>query len=228
MVSPDDIALIAAIRAIRVQNPTLARALSEKRLKACMDTWDLGSGCQPPLVTDKKDISDIEPISQPNLSSGAGENGTENLRSASHTTPFLYTNKDDLDLPRDATFDADIKNTFQDFAKAEGKFRLNLSQDDLQALRPGHYYSPKFSKLDVACQQRHHIEILILLQGIKPCVGIHHHTATDTFTRLVNEVLKPIISKYSLPSYGFTLQQITQPTMKVIGRPSPVKFWQGG
>jgi hypothetical protein len=44
----------------------------------------------------------------------------------------------------------------------------------------------------------------------------------------VNEVLKPLVNKHNLKSYGLALSQITQSTMIEIGQPKSEKFWQGG
>ncbi|KAH7391619.1 hypothetical protein BKA64DRAFT_725179 [Cadophora sp. MPI-SDFR-AT-0126] len=197
MVSPTEENLIKAVKAIRLRDPTLARAkvlkqlkdendweLSEKRLKACMDAHNLGAIA-------------------PNV-------GPESLK------------------PRDAAFDKIITEAFQEFTRLEREFMLGLSKADADALMPIPSIKPKDRPLMIACQQRHHVEILLTLKGIKPCTAIFHPYATEIYTRLVTDVFKPIIKKYKLKSYGFELRQIEHATMIDMGRPQPNMFWRGG
>ncbi|KAL2061516.1 hypothetical protein VTL71DRAFT_6893 [Oculimacula yallundae] len=197
MVSPTDHDLIQAVMAIREWDPTLARAkvlkqlkeengweLSEKRLKACMDTNNLGATA--PTIA------------------------LESLK------------------PRDAAFHEVIKEAAQEFTKLEREFLMGLSKEDAKALIPVPGIKVAELPLKVTCQQRHYVEFLLTLKGIKPCTVIFHPFDTQVFTRLANEVLKPIMKKYKLRSFGFELRQIEHPTMIDMGRPKSDTFWRGG
>ncbi|KAK0118378.1 hypothetical protein ONS95_012667 [Cadophora gregata] len=197
MVSPTDEDLIKAVKAIRLQDPALARAkvlkqlkdengweLSEKRLKTCMDTHKLGA-----------------------------------------VTPALDP---EVLKPRDAAFDEMLKEAFQELTRFEREFYLGLSKADAKVLMPVPGINPKDMPFMIASSQRHYVEILLTLKGIKPCTVIFHPYATEIYTRLVNEVLKPVIKKYKLKTYGFELRQVDHATMIEMGRPEPDMFWRGG
>ncbi|XMA16185.1 hypothetical protein WAI453_008976 [Rhynchosporium graminicola] len=197
MFSPTEDDLIKAVMAIRKVAPMLARAkvlkqlkdendweLSEKRLKACMDTNNLGASLQT-----------IAP---------------EALK------------------PREAVFDEIVKEAFEELATKEREFLMGLSKTDAMALIPIPGISTAELPLKAACQQRHYVEILLTLKGIKPCTIFFHPFATHIFTRLVKEVLKPIFKTHELRSYGFELRRIEHATMIDMGRPQPDAFWIGG
>jgi hypothetical protein len=66
----------------------------------------------------------------------------------------------------------------------EREFFLSLSLADCKALTVNPDIPETYLNMSVACHQRHHVEILLTLKGLKPCTGIHHHTATHIFTRM--------------------------------------------
>ncbi|KAF8848468.1 hypothetical protein BDZ45DRAFT_753785 [Acephala macrosclerotiorum] len=159
MAIPDEETLLAAVKALRQKEPTLARAkvlkqlkkendweLSEKRLKSCMTANNLNSAAAPVAV-----------LAQPELQAL---------------------------IPRDATYDEVVKKAFQEYTRSEREFLLNLSEADAKALIPRPSLWNEGLNLRIATQQRHHVEILLTLKGIKPCTSIHHHLNTVIYTRL--------------------------------------------
>ncbi|KAH6716653.1 hypothetical protein BKA61DRAFT_600182 [Leptodontidium sp. MPI-SDFR-AT-0119] len=105
---------------------------------------------------------------------------------------------------------------------------MGLSTTDAKALVPIPGINPKELPLKIAINQRHYVEILLTLKALKPCTVIFQPGVTHIFTRLVNEVIKPILKKHKLKSYGFELRQIEHATMIEMGRPKPDMFWRGG
>ncbi|KAH7314317.1 hypothetical protein BKA65DRAFT_516582 [Rhexocercosporidium sp. MPI-PUGE-AT-0058] len=184
--------------------------MSEKRLKACMDSNKLGAVAPP-----------LDP---------------ESLK------------------PRDAIFDEIVKEAFQELKRrpcstthiiarkkcirskselinlnlVEREFLISLSHCDAKALIPIPGINSKELPLKVAVSQRHYVEILLTLKGFKSCTAMFHPEANHIFTRLINEVFKPIIKKHKLKSYGFDLRQIGHATMIDVGRTQLDMFWRGG
>ncbi|KAL3427775.1 hypothetical protein PVAG01_01284 [Phlyctema vagabunda] len=52
---------------------------------------------------------------------------------------------------------------------------------------------------------------MLTLASIKPCTLIAHYTAQEIFTQMIEQCLKPVMEKFGLQDYGFTLRQITHP-----------------
>jgi hypothetical protein len=112
-------------------------------------------------------------------------------------------------LPRDAGFDARVKQLHEEFNSAEQAFALNLSLKDRHGLSlPGH------SSSFIASNFSFQMEILSTLESIKPCVLFHAMKAgsrQDTnpiFDRLVETELLPLYKAYGLDRHGFILSKV--------------------
>ncbi|KAF4637170.1 hypothetical protein G7Y89_g919 [Cudoniella acicularis] len=85
-----------------------------------------------------------------------------------------------------------------------------------------------------ACMDEHALNSTTAPASITPKArdAAYDEIAKDFFEeftrRRVDEVSKPLIEKYDIKAYGFTLRQISHATMIDMGRPEPDKFWQGG
>ncbi|TVY52024.1 hypothetical protein LCER1_G004708 [Lachnellula cervina] len=110
-------------------------------------------------------------------------------------------------LPRDEKFNEVVKDAFVDFKTREREFLLALSKPQSEKVSNGYTSDSTYA----ACHMRHYVEVLLSLQGIKPCTLFAHATAQDIFTEMIQVCLKPVIKKYQLARYGFHLQQITHP-----------------
>ena len=60
-----------------------------------------------------------------------------------------------------------------------------------------------------AANNKHAIEILLTLKGLKPCTLLVHGGSPTFNTTMVNACLRPVFDTYNLATYGFTLLQIT-------------------
>ncbi len=125
---------------------------------------------------------------------------------------------------RDTSYDQIVKSAFQEFTRLEREFLLALPPSDCKALG----VDGDRANIQVASHMRHHVEFLLTLKGIKPCMIIYHGRDTVVFTRLVHQVLKPLVDKYNLEEYGFTLRQVPNLTLMEMGRPQPDKFFKDG
>ncbi len=117
-----------------------------------------------------------------------------------------------------------VKRAFREFTRLEREFLLALTPSDCRALG----VEGDKANIRVACHMRFHVEFLLTLKGIKPCVMICHGKDTVVFTRLVHQVLKPVMEKYNLEEYGFTLRQMPSLTLMEMGRPKPDVFFKDG
>lgn len=113
--------------------------------------------------------------------------------------------------PRDDAFDEIVKEAFQEFTRrqyppefhhlncgveenraqrltasplVEREFLMGLSKSDAKALVPIPGIDPKDLPLLITSQQRHYVEILLTLKGLKPCTVIFAPTSAHIFTRL--------------------------------------------
>ncbi|KAE9365222.1 hypothetical protein N431DRAFT_97124 [Stipitochalara longipes BDJ] len=118
------------------------------------------------------------------------------------------------DLPRDAKFQAIVKEAFQDFKIRERNFLLSLSKSQMLKATIGERADPIYA----ACHLRHYIEILLVLKEFKPCALVAHYTVQEIFTEMVQQCLEPVMKQYKLARYGFQLQQITHPVPTTVHR----------
>jgi hypothetical protein len=118
---------------------------------------------------------------------------------------FGFTDLSNSQLPRNAEFS--IKKIFDDYRRNEHEHHLNLPDKDMRTL--GLENAPYWA---AAIRYSTHLEVLVTLEGIKPCVLFQADTrasdAKAVFDRQVKTHVLPWFQKYHLARFGFVLQQI--------------------
>lgn len=106
--------------------------------------------------------------------------------------------------PRDESFPANIVNqAFSVYRDAERQFLLDLEHDTVRNLYP---QGPE-PKCHAVAHLRHHVELLLTLKGMKPCVPFvsPKPTGIATMDNMVLRCLVPLMEQFDLESYGFKL-----------------------
>ncbi|KAJ0124790.1 hypothetical protein J7T55_006131 [Diaporthe amygdali] len=109
--------------------------------------------------------------------------------------------------PRDESFPANIVNqAFSVYRDAERQFLLDLEHDTVRNLYP---QGPE-PKCHAVAHLRHHVELLLTLKGMKPCVPFvsPKPTGIATMDSMVLRCLVPLMEQFDLESYGFKLYYI--------------------
>lgn len=121
-----------------------------------------------------------------------------------------------LDESTDQPVAADIKRRDNEFfmenvteqaftalREAEREFLLNLDHDSITKM-----HNPSDSpKCHPVAHLRHHLQVLLVLKGIQPCVPFvsPKETGTGVMDAMVLRCLMPIMEQLDLESYGFRL-----------------------
>lgn len=106
--------------------------------------------------------------------------------------------------PRDDSFMKNVaEQAFTTLREAEREFLLNLDHDSITKMHnPGD--SPKCHPV---AHLRYHLQVLLALKGIQPCVPFvsPKETGTVVMNAMVLRCLVPLMEQLDLESYGFRL-----------------------
>lgn len=106
--------------------------------------------------------------------------------------------------PRGESFTDDVASrAFVNLREAEREFLLNLDHESVTKMHnPGD--SPKCHPV---AHMRHHLQVLLLLKGIQPCVMFvsPKETGTVVQNQMIFRCLLPVMEELELESYGFKL-----------------------
>lgn len=106
--------------------------------------------------------------------------------------------------PRDESFQTNTANeVFILLREAEREFLINLGHDSVTKMhKPSD--SPKCHPI---AHLRHHLQVLLVLLGVKPCVPFvsPKGTGTAVMGEMVLRCLVPLMEQFDLESYGFRL-----------------------
>lgn len=106
--------------------------------------------------------------------------------------------------PRGESFTDDVASrAFLNLREAEREFLLNLDHESVTKMHnPGD--SPKCHPV---AHMRHHLQVLLLLKGIQPCVMFvsPKETGTVVQNQMIFRCLLPVMEELELESYGFRL-----------------------
>lgn len=87
--------------------------------------------------------------------------------------------------------------------EAEREFLINLDRDSVTKM-----HNPSDSpKCHPVAHLRHHLQVLLVLMGVKPCVPFvsPKGTGTAVMGEMVLRCLVPLMEQFDLESYGFKL-----------------------
>lgn len=103
-----------------------------------------------------------------------------------------------------------VAAAFREFSNLERNYLLNLSDNDARLITiPQGQPSPHISFQELAASIcRHHVEFLLTLKGINPCMGVwsHSNEAHHVIIGLLLKCLVPVVKRYELHKYGFELR----------------------
>lgn len=106
--------------------------------------------------------------------------------------------------PRDESFQTNAANkVFILLREAEREFLINLGHDSVTKM-----HNPSDSpKCHPVAHLRHHLQVLLVLLGVKPCVPFvsPKGTGTAVMGEMVLRCLVPLMEQFDLESYGFRL-----------------------
>lgn len=106
--------------------------------------------------------------------------------------------------PRDESFMINVADqAFHMLREAQREFLLNLDRDTVTKMHnPG-----DSSKCHPVAHLRHHLQVLLALKGIQPCVPFvsPKETGTVVLNEMVLRCLVPVMEQLDLESYGFRL-----------------------
>lgn len=106
--------------------------------------------------------------------------------------------------PRDESFQSNIANqAFSSLREAEREFLLGLDHDSITKV----HKSSGVPKCHPVAHLRYHVQVLLALKGVQPCVPFV--SPKDTGILVMNEMvlrcLVPVMEELDLESYGFRL-----------------------
>lgn len=106
--------------------------------------------------------------------------------------------------PRDESFMKNVaEQAFTTLREAEREFLLNLDHDSITKM-----HNPSDSpKCHPVAHLRYHLQVLLALKGIQPCVPFvsPKETGTVVMNAMVLRCLLPVMEQLDLESYGFRL-----------------------
>ncbi|EKD15334.1 hypothetical protein MBM_06550 [Drepanopeziza brunnea f. sp. 'multigermtubi' MB_m1] len=197
-VTPEYVDLVTAARALRTREPTLERAKFLKRLR-CEHQWIISDDILIKLIREDPLVARVE-VALP-------KGGSEQRPADNEST------EEDPGFERDCDYASLVERAFHEYTRREREYCLALSDQECRLIleldnsvpNPGDW-NLKIARSEMC---RFYIQLLMVLKGIKPCIVFYHRAAPDVLGRLIKHVLRPVLEKYGLLSYGFTLQQIT-------------------
>lgn len=106
--------------------------------------------------------------------------------------------------PREESFTKNVADqAFTMLREAQREFLLNLDRDSIAKM-----HNPSDSpKCHPVAHLRHHLQVLLALKGIQPCIPFvsPRETGTAVMNEMVLRCLVPVMEQLDLESYGFRL-----------------------
>lgn len=107
--------------------------------------------------------------------------------------------------PRDESFAKNVPDqAFTVLREAQREFLLNLDRGSIAKIHNPSDFSPKCHPV---AHLRHHLQVLLALKEIQPCVPFvsPKETGTVVMNEMVFRCLVPVMEQLDLESYGFRL-----------------------
>ncbi|KAI9054428.1 hypothetical protein LZ554_001590 [Drepanopeziza brunnea f. sp. 'monogermtubi'] len=214
-VTPEYVDLVIAARAFRTLNPTLGRAKFLQYLRK-ERRWIISDDILTKLMREDPLIARVD-VALP--------------KGGSEKQPAVKSTEEDQGLERDCDYDSLVERAFEEYTRRERDYCLALPDQECRMILEldNSVPNPGDWNLQIARSEmcRFYVQLLMVLKGIKPCLMFYHRAAPYVLDRLINYALRPVLKKYGLLSYGFTLQQITNP--KHASYPQGYRInWEGG